>query len=48
MVKCLVLFLLLSSLSSKAETIEDAVSLAMQNSGDASIIEAQNDLAFGA
>ncbi len=46
MVKYLLL-LLLFSWSSKAVTIEDAVSLAMQNSGDASIIEAQNDLAFG-
>ena len=47
MLKYLVLFVLLSSWSSKADTIEEAVNLAMQNSGDASIIEAQNDLAFG-
>ncbi len=46
MVKYLLL-LLLFSWSSKAVTIEEAVNVAMQNSGDASIIEAQNDLAFG-
>ena len=46
MIKYLLLFLLFS-LPSKAVTIEDSVNLAMQNSGDAAIIEAKNDLAFG-